>query len=172
MFNLGKELAVCHAVAAQLISDDYTRHILKALQQPSKESFGGFGIPPWLNEYVEYNAVLIHRTPKVMLHALDPDEHLIKVPLVTGPRTAAAQSAREGLAELLAPAPDGLVRDDNATLSQKQFDISQAEAEHVIQPDSVADDLGGKAMAIVWVGWRLHAASFAGLQPIYQTQLP
>jgi hypothetical protein len=172
MFNLGKELALCHAVAAQLISDDYTRHILKALQQPSKKSFGGFGIPPWLNEYVEYNAVLIHRTPKVMLHALDPDEHLIKVPLVTGPRTAAAQSAREGLAELLAPAPDGLVGDDNATLSQKPFDISQAEAEHVIQPDSVADDLGGKAMAIVWVGWRLHAASFASLQPTCQTQLP
>ena len=160
MFNLGKELALCHAVAAQLISDDYTRHILKALQQPSKKSFGGFGIPPWLNEYVEYNAVLIHRTPKVMLHALDPDEHLIKVPLVTGPRRAAAQ------------APDGLVGDDNATLSQKQFDISQAEAEHVIQPDSEADDLGGKAMAIVWVGWRLHAASFAGLQPTCQTQLP
>jgi hypothetical protein len=107
-----------------------------------------------------------------MLHALDPDEHLIKVPLVTGPWTAAAQSAREGLAELLAPAPDGLVGDDNATLSQKQFDISQAEAEHVIQPDSVADDLGGKAMATVWVGWRLHAASFAGLQPACQTQLP
>ena len=124
MFNLGKELALCHAVAAQLISDDYTRHILKALQQPSKKSFGGFGIPPWLNEYVEYNVVLIHRTPKVMLHALDPDEHLIKVPLVTGPRTAAAQSAREGLAELLAPAPDGLVGDDDAPLGQQELNIS------------------------------------------------
>ena len=27
-----------------------------------------------------------------------------------------------------------------------------------------ADDLGGKAMAVAWVGWRLHAASLAGLQ--------
>ena len=49
MFNLGKELALRHAVAAQLISDDYTRHILKAFQQPSKEAFGGFGIPPTLS---------------------------------------------------------------------------------------------------------------------------
>ena len=160
MFNLEKELALYHAVAAQLISDDYTRHILKALQQPSKKSFGGFGIPPWLNEYVEYNAVLIHRTPKVMLHALDPDEHLIKVPLVTGPRTAAAQSAREGLAELLAPTPNRLVGEDHAPFKQKQLNIPQAEAENVIQPNGMADNLGGKAMAVVRVG--LHAASLAG----------
>src|ERR1700676_289625 len=111
MFNLGKELAFRHAVAAQLISDDYTRHILKALQQPSKKSFGGFGIPPWLNEYVEYNVVLIHRTPKVMLHALDPDKHLIKVPLVTGPWTAAAQSAPAGVGGTLSTAAGGLVRE-------------------------------------------------------------
>src|SRR6202011_823631 len=73
-------VGVAHPVAAQLISDNYTWHILKALQQSSKKSFGGFGIPPWLNEVVEHDAVLIHRAPKIMLHALDSDEHLIKVP--------------------------------------------------------------------------------------------
>jgi hypothetical protein len=35
----------------------------------------------------------------------------------------------------------------------------------------VADDLGGKAMAVAWVGRGLHAASFAGLQPDGQTRL-
>jgi hypothetical protein len=53
--------------------------------------------------------------------------------------------------------------DDNATFSQQQLNIPQAEAEHVIQPDSVADDFGGKAMAVMWVGRGLHAASLAGL---------
>src|SRR3979490_83415 len=31
------------------------------------------------------------------------------------------------------------------------------------------DDLGGKAVAIARVGWGLHDASLAGLQPAYQT---
>jgi hypothetical protein len=42
----------------------------------------------------------------------------------------------------------------------------------VIRPDSMADDLGGKAMVIVWVGWRFHATSLAGLKHARQTRLP
>jgi hypothetical protein len=89
MFDFGKQLVLGHAVASQLIGDDHARDVLKALQQPSKEAFGGFAIPPWLNEDVEHDAVLIHGTPQIMLHALDPNEHFIKVPFVAGPRPAA-----------------------------------------------------------------------------------
>src|ERR1700704_2129055 len=123
MFNLGKQLALGHAVAPQLVGYDHARDILKALQQPTKEAFGSFGIPPWLNEDVEHDTVLVDRAPKIMLHALDPDEHLIKVPLVTGPRTTATQAVGKALAEFLAPAPNGLIRDDDAPLSQKQLNI-------------------------------------------------
>jgi hypothetical protein len=101
MLNLGKKLAVCHAIASQLVGHDHARYILKAFQQPSKESFGGFGIPPWLNEDVEHNAVLIHGTRKIVLHALDPDEHLIKVPLVTGSWPTTAQAVGKALREFL-----------------------------------------------------------------------
>src|SRR5258708_3674782 len=106
-----------------------------------------------------------------MLLALDPDEHLIKVPLVTGPRAASTQAAGEGLAEFLAPTPHRLMGDDDAPFSQKQLDIPQAEAEHVIQPDSVADDLGGKAMAVMRVRRRLHVTSLGGLRQDGQTLL-
>jgi hypothetical protein len=41
---------------------------------------------------------------------------------------------------------------DNASFGQKQLDIPQAEAEHVVQPDGVADDLGGEAMAVMRIG--------------------
>jgi hypothetical protein len=68
MFNLAKELPVCHAVASQLIGHDHARDVLKAFQQPSKEAFGCFSIPPWLNEDVEHDGILIHRAPKIMLH--------------------------------------------------------------------------------------------------------
>jgi hypothetical protein len=51
---------------------------------------------------------------------------------------------------------------DNASFGQKQLDIPQAEAEHVVQPDGVADDLGGKAMAVMRIGRWFHGASLAG----------
>ena len=71
-----------------------------------------------------------------------------------------------------APAPHRLIGNDDAPLSQKEFNVPQAEAEHVIQPDGMADDLGGKAVAVVRVWRRLHAASLACLGPICLARLP
>jgi hypothetical protein len=36
----------------------------------------------------------------------------------------------------------------------------------------MSDNLGGKAVAMVRVGWGLHPVSLAGLQPDCQAQLP
>jgi hypothetical protein len=143
MFNLGKQPTLGHAVASQLISHNHARDILKALQQPSKEALRGFGVSPWLNKDVAHYAVLIRGTPKIVLHAFDPDEHLVYVPLVSRPWSAASQAAREGLAKLLAPLTNRLIGDNHVTFSQKQLNIPRAEAEHVTQPDSMADDLIG-----------------------------
>jgi len=144
---------------------------LKAFQQPAKEPFGRFGVPSWLNENIEHDAALVHGTPKIVLHAFDPDEHLIKVPLVAEPRTTAAQVVAEALTKFLASAPNGLIGDDDAPLGQQKFNISKAEAEYVIQPDGMGDEFGWKPMAIVRVGWALHPVSLAGPQPECQTRL-
>jgi hypothetical protein len=124
MFYPEQELAVCHSVASQFVGHDHPRHTLKALQQPSKESFGRFCIPPWLHKDVEHDAVLIHGTPQIMLHAPDPDEHLIKVPLFPWLWRPAAQVFGKVLAKLLAPTSNGLIRDDDATRGQKELNIS------------------------------------------------
>ena len=171
MFYLGKQLAPGDTVASQLISHDHAWHVLKAFQQAAKEALRGFGVPPWLNQDVEHNAVLIDGTPKIVLHAPDPDEHFVHVPLVSRPWSAASQAARESMAELLAPLTNRLIGDNHATFSQQQLNIPQAEAEHVIQPDCVADDLGRKPVAIVRIGWGLHADSLACLRPAGQTRL-
>jgi len=172
MLYFWKQLAPRHTVALKFIGHDHARHVIKALQQPSEKPFGRLAISPRLNKDVQHDTVLIHGTPKIMLHALDPDEHLVHVPLVPGSWSAASQAVCEGLAKLLAPPTNGLIRDDNATFSQKQLNIPQAEAEHVIQPDRMADDLGWKAVAVVRIGPGYHAASLAGLQPVGQTRLP
>jgi hypothetical protein len=76
--------------------------------------------------------------------------------LSPGRGQAASHAVGKALAEFLAPAPYGLVGDDDAPLGQKQFDVALAEAEHVVQPHSMADDLRGEAVAVVRVGWRRH----------------
>src|ERR1700692_1522970 len=105
MLNLRKQLALRHTVASQLIGHDHARHILQALQQPPEKAFGGFGIAAWLNEDIEHDAVLIHGTPKIVLHSLDPHEYLVQVPLIPRSWPTAAQAFGEALAEFLAPAP-------------------------------------------------------------------
>jgi hypothetical protein len=90
MFDFGKEIALCHTVASQFVGNDHARHILEALQKPSEETLRGLGVPSWLNQDVEHNAVLVHGAPKIMLHALDPNEHFIEIPFVSCPRPAAA----------------------------------------------------------------------------------
>jgi hypothetical protein len=77
-----------------------------------------------------------------------------------GPRPTAAQPFGKLGTELLAPAPDALMGDQHATFGQDQLDIAQAEAEHVIQPDSVADDLSREAMAMIRIGLGRHPGSF------------
>ena len=112
MLDVGKQVALCHAVASQLVGHDHPRHIVQSLQQAPEEALGGIGISALLNEDVEHNAVLIHGAPKIVLHALDPDEHLVQVPPVPGPWPAAAQAVGKAPAELLAPAPNSLIGDN------------------------------------------------------------
>src|ERR1700677_5005264 len=97
-----------------------SRHILQTLQQPLEEALRGVAIAPRLNENVEHDAILIDGPPEIVLHALDPDENFIHVPLVPWPWSAASQAVGETRAELLAPASHRLIGDDYATLSQDQ----------------------------------------------------
>jgi hypothetical protein len=92
---------------------------LQPCQQPPEEARGSIGITPALNKDVEHNAVLIHGTPEIVLHALDPDEYLVEVPLVPWPRSTTTEAIGKALAELPAPPPHGLVGHNDASLSQK-----------------------------------------------------
>jgi hypothetical protein len=172
MLDARKQLTLSDTVAAQFVGHDHPRYVLKTFQQSLEEPFRSGPIASSLNQDVEHNAILIDCAPEVALHALDPDEHLIEVPLVSWPRPAAPQAIGEIRAEFLAPPSHRLVGDDNASFSQDQFNISQAEAEHMVQPHDMADDLRREPMTIVRVGWWLHAASFTRLHADRQSRLP
>jgi hypothetical protein len=74
------------------------------------------------------------------------------MPLVPGLGPATTYGVGKAPAEFPAPAADCVIGDDDAPLSKKELDIPQSEAEHMIQPDGMADGLGGESMAIVRVG--------------------
>jgi hypothetical protein len=167
-----KQLTLSDAIAPHLVGHNHPRYILQTPQKLLEEALRGVGITPGLNEDVEHNAILIDGTPEIVLHASDSDEDLDHVPLVPWPWPAAAQAVGETRAEFLVPASYRLIGDHDAALSQEQLNMPQAEAEHVVEPDGVADDLGWEPMAVVGVGWRLHAASLARLRAGWQTRLP
>jgi len=63
-----------------------------------------------------------------------------------------AQAVGETGGELLAPAAHRLIGDDDTTLGQDQLNIPQAEAEHMVQLDTVADDLSREPMTVMRIG--------------------
>jgi hypothetical protein len=81
------------------------------------------------------------------------------------------QTVRETLAELLAPTTNRFVRDQHASLRQDEFDIPQAQTGDMIQPDRMADDFGGKAVTIMWVGSYFHSPILTSIRPVYQRRL-
>jgi hypothetical protein len=80
---------------------------LQTLQQSFEEPLCSVRIAPGLNQDVEHNAILIDGALEIVLHALDPNEHLVQVPLISWSWPAAAHAVGECRAKLLAPASHG-----------------------------------------------------------------
>jgi hypothetical protein len=83
---------------------------------------------------VGVDVVLIDHDPTIMLHAPDPNKHLVEVPFVARSRTLPAGKA---VAEFIAATPNGLIRLDNATFGQRSLHTLIADAEHILHPDGM-----------------------------------
>jgi len=79
----------------------------------------------------------------------DGDEDLIDMPGVAELAFSALEPSAETGTELQTPAANRLVRYLNTPLGKEIFNISEAQVESMIQPDGVADDFGGKPVAVI-----------------------
>lgn len=61
--------------------------------------------------------------------------------------------------ELQIPVPNALMGHHDAAFGQNQFDVTRAQAEDVIQPYGVADDLGRKSVPGLGGKFACHAGS-------------
>ena len=78
-----------------------------------------------------------------------PDSRRMTAALAMPPREA----QRSGVVrpEGLIPLPDRLVRDDNPAFGEQTLDVAEDQAEAVVEPDCVTDDLRRKtAAALAW----------------------
>jgi len=98
-------------------------------------------IPTRLDQNIEDIAVLVDSSPYVNLAALDLHEHLVQIPEIAQAAFSALQPAGVLTSELPTPQPNRLIADGDAALGQQILDTAEAQAEAVVQPDSVADDL-------------------------------
>jgi hypothetical protein len=117
-----------------------------AAQQSSKEPFRGEPITARLNQNVDHVAVLIHGTPQILLLAVDSNEDFVQVPNIAEAALTPLQSSGIVRTELLTPESNRFIKDDDSTFSEKILDISEAQAEMMVNPDGIADDFWRKAI--------------------------
>ena len=94
-----------------------------------------------LNKNVDHVAILVNGTPEIVLATANPNEDFVQVPDVSPPSLLPPRPGCVFAAELLAPLADRFVGDFHSALSEKIFDISEAQRESVVQPHGVANDL-------------------------------
>jgi hypothetical protein len=63
--------------------------------------------------------------------------------------------------KLLTPLANGFIRDGDPTFREEFFYLTKAEAGSMVEPDGVADDFGGKPVALIAEWLIFHAAQFA-----------
>jgi len=81
--------------------------------------------------------------------AVDSNEDLIQVPVIAESTLPSLQFPSVVRTELLTPPPDRLIGHDNPPLGEKILYISEAQAEAMVRPDRIADDLGRKTITSV-----------------------
>ena len=90
MPNIGQDRPLSDAMAAQAVRDEASGLVLQPIQRALEETLGSCAVSSVLQQNVQHSAVLIHRSPKIVQHPPDADEHLIEMPSVSWLRLAAA----------------------------------------------------------------------------------
>ena len=159
------------AIAPELVGDHHPR-LAVWLDQLGKKTLGRLLVAPFLNHDIEHVTMLIHGAPEIENLAVDLDHHLIKVPLVTHLWSIAADRVGKERAELSFPVPHRLVAGLNATIGEQFLDIAKAQAEAIIKPDGLADDLARKAVAFERIRARFRHAIVLQTTPFQANRTP
>jgi hypothetical protein len=107
---------------------------------------------PTLHKNIQDIAVLITSPPKMVAFAVDREKDLIQAPLITWSRPPAPQLAAILLSNFPTQFSDRPMCDNDPTCEEEFFHISITEAESIVQPDAVPDNLGRETVVFTAVG--------------------
>jgi hypothetical protein len=99
------------------------------------------------------------------LLAVDANENFVQVPHITEAALAPLQFSGRVRTELLTPEPNRFIRDDDSAFGEKVLDISEAQAESMVNPDGIADDFRRETMTVIARPIVLHGISVSGRCP-------
>jgi hypothetical protein len=151
-----KHFGLCGRITSQLTGDDLARHAARALHTLEK-TFGRGFIAALLYQ-VELSAVLIDCAPQQVRLATQRHKYFVKVPCGAGLATRRFHAACEACTELIAPASDRFVADDNPALEQEFFYITRSALKPEIPAHRATDVCRRKPMTVVKRFCILHPA--------------
>jgi len=103
-----------------------------------------------LDQDIQHIPVLIDGPPEVVPCAVDGEEDFIHMPLIARSRTPASQPIGIDLPKLPAPLAYGFVGQHDTACKYQLFNLSIAQAEAKVEPDTMTDNLRRKPMAPIW----------------------
>jgi hypothetical protein len=139
-----------------------------AAQQPSKESFRAALVTVRLNQNVDHVAVLIHGTPEILLLPVDSNEDFVQVPDIAEAALTPLQFSGIVRTELLTPESNRFIRNCNSAFGQKILDVSEAQAESMVNPDGIADDFWRETVTVIGRPIIIHQISVSTRRPTSQ----
>ena len=137
------------SVTPQFVGDQPPGLASLTFQQLTEKAFSRMPIATRLDKDVDHVAVLIDGAPEIAPLTLDGHEEFVQVPRVTQATLSPLEPTGILGTEFLTPLPDGFVGNDNSALCQEILDISEAQAEAMVEPDGVADDLRRESVSSV-----------------------
>jgi len=147
VFHVRHDFTLRRGIAPRCVRYHRTRGISRLCRKLMKEPLGRLGAPLTLHKDVKHVAILVNGPSEIVQPTLDANKHLIQMPLVAGSGATALQRRGEHPTKADAPLTDVFIADDNATFGQDPLDIAEAQAEAVIKPNGMLDDLARKAAA-------------------------
>ena len=106
-------------------------------------------------------SILIYGTPEIVLFAGYGHEHLVDEPVIAEQTLAASECPLIAGSELEAPPTYGVVGDDDTALGEEILDVPKAQAESMVGPDCLADDV-----------WRKSVTAVSGFSGVHQLRMP
>jgi len=147
---------------AQFVRDQSSRDTALSFERRADGAYGRPPIAPGLHEDIDDVAVVVDGPPQKLGPALEFHEDLVQTPRVAHATPAAPQPTSVVESERPTPLANRLIRHGAPAFGKEILEARETQAETVIEPDGMADNLGRKAMPQVAGSASVHPGIVPG----------